>query len=91
MALQTETKSAAAATHCPYCAFQCGMNISLASGQLEVSGDPEFPVNRGALCVKGWTAAQTMAHPERLLTPPNTRRGRRPQAGKLGGGAGQGY
>ena len=67
--MQTQTKSAATATHCPYCAFQCGMSISLSSGQPEVAGDPEFPVNRGALCVKGWTSVETLAHPDRLLTP----------------------
>ena len=69
MSSQTQTKSADTATHCPYCAFQCGMSISLSSGQPEVAGDPEFPVNRGALCVKGWTSVETLAHPDRLLTP----------------------
>ena len=67
--MQTQTKSAATATHCPYCAFQCGMSISLSSGQPEVAGDLKFPVNRGALCVKGWTSVETLAHPDRLLTP----------------------
>ena len=58
------------ATHCPYCAFQCGMRLSGAAvGDMEISGDPAFPVNRGALCVKGWTAAAALNHPERLTTP----------------------
>ena len=57
------------ATHCPYCAFQCGMLLSAGPEGLEVAGDPAFPVNRGALCVKGWTAAATLDHPERLRTP----------------------
>lgn len=35
----------------------------------EVQGDPAFPVNRGRLCIKGWTAAATLAHPERLTSP----------------------
>jgi assimilatory nitrate reductase catalytic subunit len=26
-------------------------------------------VNKGGLCIKGWTAPATLAHPERLLTP----------------------
>ena len=34
-----------------------------------VSGDEEFPVNNGALCVKGWTAAELLNHPDRLLRP----------------------
>jgi assimilatory nitrate reductase catalytic subunit len=34
-----------------------------------VAGDAEFPVNKGALCIKGFTAADTLGHPERLRTP----------------------
>ena len=34
-----------------------------------VSGDIGFPVNKGRLCIKGWTAPATLAHPDRLLTP----------------------
>jgi len=34
-----------------------------------ISGDEEFPVNNGALCVKGWTAAELLNHPDRLLRP----------------------
>jgi assimilatory nitrate reductase catalytic subunit len=58
------------ATHCPYCALQCGMHLTPngASGPA-VSGNSTFPTNRGALCVKGWTAAATLAHPGRLRTP----------------------
>ena len=60
----------ATATHCPYCAFQCGMTLSLDdAGDVGIAGDPVFPVNRGALCVKGWTAAVPLNHPERLTTP----------------------
>ena len=56
-------------THCPYCAFQCGVHLTATEGKLAVSGNAGFPVNKGALCVKGWTAAATLAHPERLRTP----------------------
>lgn len=34
-----------------------------------VSGDATFPVNAGELCAKGFTAAQTLEHPDRLRTP----------------------
>jgi assimilatory nitrate reductase catalytic subunit len=51
----------AVATHCPYCALQCGMRI--APDGATVSGDEEFPVNNGALCVKGWTSAELLNHP----------------------------
>ncbi|OLB80937.1 MAG: nitrite reductase [Actinobacteria bacterium 13_2_20CM_2_71_6] len=57
------------ATHCPYCALQCGMTLRLtSSGRVEV-GSRDFPTNRGGLCQKGWTAAELLDHPERLTTP----------------------
>lgn len=66
--MTSDTK--ATATHCPYCAFQCGMTLSVnGAGEVDIAGDSAFPVNRGALCVKGWTAAAALTHPERLTTP----------------------
>jgi assimilatory nitrate reductase catalytic subunit len=57
-------------THCPYCAFQCGMLARpQAEGGVAVEGDPDFPVNAGLLCTKGFTAGETLAHPERLAAP----------------------
>src|SRR6266436_10152848 len=58
-----------AVTHCPYCAFQCGMRLLGPREQATVIGEAAFPVNKGRLCIKGWTAPATLAHPERLLTP----------------------
>lgn len=46
--------------------MQCGMVID---ERLRVSGNDSFPTNRGALCVKGWTSAELLRHPERLLQP----------------------
>ena len=57
------------ATHCPYCALQCGMHLGAAGPGPEIRGNDHFPVNNGALCIKGWTAAETLAHPDRLKTP----------------------
>jgi len=56
------------ATHCPYCALQCGMTVT-AGGGVPVVAPREFPTNRGGLCQKGWTAAELLAHPQRLTTP----------------------
>ncbi len=53
------------ATHCPYCALQCGQWVDGAGG---VDGR-EFPTNRGGLCQKGWTAGALLDHPQRLTTP----------------------
>jgi assimilatory nitrate reductase catalytic subunit len=57
------------ATHCPYCALQCGMHVGGSPSSPAITGDPRFPVNRGGLCVKGWTSGAALAHPDRLLTP----------------------
>src|ERR687887_1828575 len=56
-------------THCPYCAYQCGIEISGGPAAAVIRGDPGFPVNNGQLCVKGFTAGESLAHPERLTTP----------------------
>ncbi|MEU4462444.1 molybdopterin oxidoreductase family protein [Streptomyces sp. NPDC024017] len=57
-------------THCPYCALQCGMNLTpVPDGTVEVSERADFPVNRGALCGKGRTAAAVLAPGVRLTSP----------------------
>ncbi|MDA4885675.1 molybdopterin oxidoreductase family protein [Streptomyces sp. MS2A] len=57
-------------THCPYCALQCGMNLTpVDGGTVEVSERADFPVNRGALCGKGRTAARVLAPGARLTSP----------------------
>jgi assimilatory nitrate reductase catalytic subunit len=45
------------------------MELVGSGAQRSVRGDAGFPVNRGQLCVKGWSAAETLGHAERLLTP----------------------
>src|SRR5882757_668766 len=55
-------------THCPYCALQCGMNLVSAGAGQQVK-PRDFPVNRGGLCQKGWSAAELLDDPERLTTP----------------------
>jgi assimilatory nitrate reductase catalytic subunit len=57
------------ATHCPYCALQCGMLLSGTQQQAMVIGNEAFPVNKGGLCIKGWSSAELLGHPERLRTP----------------------
>ena len=36
---------------------------------VELTGNAKFPVNKGGLCVKGWSAGVPLAHPDRLTTP----------------------
>ena len=61
-------------THCPYCAFQCGMSVTALSvaeeaPALEVRPDDDFPVNRGQMCIKGFTSAVLLDHPDRVKSP----------------------
>ena len=57
-----------AATHCPYCALQCGMTVRDGSGGPRIT-ERDFPTNRGGLCQKGWTAAELLTNGARLTTP----------------------
>ena len=59
----------ATATHCPYCALQCGMNLVDSADGLTVAPRKDFPTNKGGLCPKGWTAAELLTNPERLTSP----------------------
>ncbi|MFI9232541.1 molybdopterin oxidoreductase family protein [Streptomyces rimosus] len=66
--------SAPVETHCPYCSLQCGMGLrrapaGAAGPPAEVVERPAFPVNRGALCGKGRTAAELLAPGARLTEP----------------------
>lgn len=56
------------ATHCPYCALQCGMNLTNGTGPIQVQ-PRDFPTNKGGLCRKGWTSVELLSHPERLTQP----------------------
>ncbi|WP_406067547.1 molybdopterin oxidoreductase family protein [Streptomyces sp. NBC_01020] len=57
-------------THCPYCSLQCGMRLAAADGAgTLVVERPGFPVNRGALCGKGRSAAELLGPANRLSTP----------------------
>lgn len=57
-------------THCPYCAFQCGMTLSVAGERgAIVRADPDFPVNRGQMCIKGFNSGALLRAPGRLHDP----------------------
>ena len=57
------------ATHCPYCALQCGMHLEKLDSQAWTVSRRDFPTNRGGMCQKGWTAAELLGNPDRLLKP----------------------
>ena len=49
--------------------MQCGMHVGGRTGSFSIDGNARFPVNKGGLCIKGWNAAETLSHPDRLLEP----------------------
>ncbi|WP_438871464.1 molybdopterin oxidoreductase family protein [Paractinoplanes lichenicola] len=55
-------------THCPYCALQCGMTLTPEIPRVRLE-PRDFPVNKGGLCAKGFSAADLLDHRDRLLTP----------------------
>ncbi|WP_203887632.1 molybdopterin oxidoreductase family protein [Planotetraspora kaengkrachanensis] len=60
------------ATHCPYCALQCGMQVvdgRGGGGGIGIEAREDIPANAGNLCQKGWTAAALLDSPERLTSP----------------------
>ncbi|MFH8937372.1 molybdopterin oxidoreductase family protein [Streptomyces griseosporeus] len=66
-------QNTATPTHCPYCALQCGMNLTPAAdgpaGTVVLTERADFPVNRGALCGKGRTAPEVLSSGVRLTSP----------------------
>src|SRR4051812_13670254 len=57
-------------TVCCFCSCGCGMIASVKGGKLiGLEGDPNHPINQGALCSKGAAAAELHRSPERLTEP----------------------
>ena len=52
---------------CPYCAVGCGQLVSVREGKIvNIEGNPESPVSRGALCPKGSATFQLVVNPNRV-------------------------
>lgn len=62
---------------CPYCAVACGVIIHTLGDKagnvkptvVHVEGDPDNPINRGALCPKGITLRQFIVNDQRITRP----------------------
>ena len=71
IARTTETRST-----CPYCSVSCGVIIHTLGDKsrnvrptvVHVEGDPDHPINRGALCPKGITLKDNIVNDLRLTT-----------------------
>jgi len=60
-------------TICPYCAVGCGIIVHTSKGAtgkvINTEGDPDHPINEGALCSKGAALSQLVNNENRLKTP----------------------
>jgi anaerobic selenocysteine-containing dehydrogenase len=57
-------------TVCGYCSTGCGLQVHLKEGQaVNLSADPEYPVNLGMACPKGWEALAALRATDRGRTP----------------------
>jgi formate dehydrogenase major subunit len=57
-------------TICPYCAVGCGMVVGTNAGRVvNIEGDPDHPISRGALCSKGGTLRELANTTQRVVKP----------------------
>jgi formate dehydrogenase major subunit len=57
-------------TICPYCGCGCGIIVHTRDGKvIYTEGDPNHPINRGALCSKGSSLYQVAVNERRMKKP----------------------
>ena len=58
------------ATTCRECPAGCGMTVRTREGRAtKVEGNPEHPISRGGLCVRGQASLQGLYNPDRIQQP----------------------
>ncbi len=58
------------ATTCRECAAACGVMAEVRDGRpIKLEGNPEHPINRGAICATGLSAVQGLYNPDRYRSP----------------------
>lgn len=66
----TNLPDATTSSVCGFCATGCSLNLHLKEGQaVNLTPDPEYPVNLGMACPKGWEALSPLESQDRLTTP----------------------
>lgn len=57
-------------SYCGLCHPRCGTLLHIEDGQVvKVTGDPDHPINRGAICERGRLMVEHLYHPDRLNYP----------------------
>jgi formate dehydrogenase major subunit len=57
-------------SHCRYCSVCCGLIAHTSNGKvINIEGDPENPISKGALCAKGAGLIQLLYNPLRVTKP----------------------
>ena len=70
------------ASVCGECPAGCGIRVRTREGRaVKVEGNPEHPVNRGGLCIRGQASLQGLYNPDRI-TGPHRRRVTDAEAGR---------
>lgn len=55
---------------CPFCSVSCHIIAHVRDGQLvSTEGDPDYPINQGALCAKGAAMLSLTRNPHRVEKP----------------------
>lgn len=55
---------------CGFCSTGCGLKIHLKEGEaINLTPDPDYPVNLGTACPKGWEALSVLDAPDRARMP----------------------
>ncbi len=55
---------------CRMCHGGCGVNVHVKDKRVvQIKGDPNSPLNRGKLCIKGLSSIENLYHSNRLKTP----------------------
>jgi anaerobic selenocysteine-containing dehydrogenase/Fe-S-cluster-containing dehydrogenase component len=58
------------ATTCQECPASCGLLVRTREGRtVKVEGNPDHPINRGTLCVRGQAQVQGLYNPDRVAGP----------------------
>ncbi|MDZ4287121.1 MAG: nitrate reductase [Prosthecobacter sp.] len=62
--------NATAKSICGFCSTGCGLTLHLKDGiAINATPDPDYPVNLGTACPKGWEALTPLDAPDRATTP----------------------